>query len=134
MGKLAVLNIVLNKAQNPVYFAGEILAGTVLMRVLEPIKINWLKLSVFGRAQVHWYKQDFILKLSSRAKIMKITYRIEMHGIGESKRNESYSTHEKYLDYEKLLITKESSDEVYINVGDYEFPFQVQLPPFLPSR
>jgi hypothetical protein len=65
MGKLAFLNIVLNKAQNPVYFAGEILTGTVLMRVLEPIKINWLKLSVFGKGHVHWYKKDLIFKFET---------------------------------------------------------------------
>ena len=70
-----------------------------------------------------------ILYSSSRPKIINLTYRKDQFD-----KDESYSSYEKYLDYEMLLITKQSRDDLYINVGDYEFPFQVQLPPFLPSR
>lgn len=54
MGKIEYFSIILHKS-NPVYVAGEIVAGTINIRVIERLKCNSISMVLNGRARVHWY-------------------------------------------------------------------------------
>lgn len=53
MGKLEYFTIRLPK-ENPIYTPGEKLKGDLLIRVIERLKINSLKLIIMGAAYVYW--------------------------------------------------------------------------------
>lgn len=54
MGKVECFTIKLKKP-DPVYRSGDALAGNVLIRVKERLKINSVKMAITGTARVHWY-------------------------------------------------------------------------------
>ena len=53
MGKIDYFSIVLNK-QYPIYFSGETVNGNINLKINERIKINSVKMAIFGIAKVHW--------------------------------------------------------------------------------
>jgi hypothetical protein len=53
MGKIAYFSILLQK-QNPIYYSGETVVGTVNIRVIERLKCNLISMTLSGIANVHW--------------------------------------------------------------------------------
>jgi hypothetical protein len=53
MGKVDFFSIAFQK-QNPIFFGGEAVVGTVNIQVKERFKINGVKLIINGSAQVYW--------------------------------------------------------------------------------
>ena len=58
------------------------------------------------------------------------------HGYGHSShsRTVTYSAREQYLSTTMLLLNKPSSGDLYLEVGEYVYPFQIMLPPTAPTR
>jgi hypothetical protein len=53
MSKIKYFKIALQK-ENPIYFAGETLVGTVMLKITERLKVNSLKCSIFGDSYIKW--------------------------------------------------------------------------------
>ena len=54
MGKIAYFSILFQK-QNPIYYSGETVVGTINIRVTERLKCNLVSMTLTGQANVHWY-------------------------------------------------------------------------------
>jgi hypothetical protein len=112
MGKVDYFSITLQKT-SPIYFSGETIVGTVNLRVHERFKINSVKMVINGSCNVRWS---------------------ESHGSGKNRRTVTYSAHETYLSFKSLLVTKQPhEDELYLEPGDMTFPFNIVLPPNIPT-
>jgi hypothetical protein len=60
--------------------------------------------------------------------------RTESTGSGQSRSTRRYSGYENYLNYQVVFVSKHSSNQdLYIEVGDYSYPFQIMLPSHLPT-
>lgn len=112
MGKIDYFTIALQKP-NPIYFSGEPLIGTVNIRVSERLKINCVKMVINGSARVHW---------------------TESHQSGKSSTTRHYSATENYLSFNVVFVAKQASaGDLYLEPGDYSYPFNIVLPPNLPT-
>lgn len=111
MGKVDFMNLTLNK-QNAVYFPGETLTGSVNYKISERLKINKVKLIAIGEGCVRW---------------------TETHGSGKDRSTRTYTGYEKYFFTEINLVAKQSNNDLYLECGEYQHPFQILLPPMLPT-
>lgn len=111
MGKIDYFTIALQKP-NAIYFSGEQLIGTVNIRVSERLKINSVKMQINGSARVHWS---------------------ESHGSGKNRTTRHYSAHEHYLSFNVIFLAKQPNSDLYLESGDYSYPFNIVLPPNLPT-
>ena len=59
------------------------------------------------------------------------------HGYGHTSHTHShtvtYSAREQYLNTTMLLLNKPSSGDLWLEVGEYTYPFQIMLPPMAPT-
>ncbi len=60
-------------------------------------------------------------------------YRTEQHGSGKSSRTVHYSSHEQYMNHQIMFLMKKEKEDLYLEAGDHTYPFQIQLPPNLPT-
>lgn len=112
MGKVDFFSITLQKP-TPIYFVGETIVGSVNLRVRERFKINSVKMVINGSCYVRW---------------------TESHGSGKNRHTVTYSAHETYLNYNTMLVTKQPHEnELYLEAGDLTFPFNIVLPPNIPT-
>ena len=109
MGKIDYFSIKLQKS-DPIYHSGETLVGNVLIRVKERLKINSIKLAITGGARVYWK---------------------ETSGTGRNRHTRHYSAYENYLNYQILFLVKPANQDLYLETGEYLYPFQIVLPPHL---
>ena len=58
---------------------------------------------------------------------------MESQGSGENRRTITYANYESYLNMKILLLNKESINDLYLEVGPVNLPFQMVLPPNLPT-
>ncbi|XP_014669738.1 PREDICTED: arrestin domain-containing protein 3-like [Priapulus caudatus] len=121
MGKLEAFQIAFFNTHSqlvPVYYAGQVLSGQVIVELNEPITMRGIKLTLKGTASVHWS---------------------ERHNTGSGKHRHSHTSHyrneELYFNHEIMLFSKEpgTSDNPTMPAGRRVFDFSVQLPPHLPS-
>ncbi|CAF0782805.1 unnamed protein product [Brachionus calyciflorus] len=96
-------SIKLNK-EIPIYSGGETLKGTLSFGLIEKLKINSVKLRIVGKAKVQW-----------------------THG------EATYRDVEKYIDVILFFLKKEADNDLYIQPGDYSYPFEVKLPENAPT-
>lgn len=96
-------SIILAK-QVPIYSGGEKLKGTLKLGLKERLKINSVKLRIVGKAKVQW-----------------------THG------EATYRDVEKYIDVMLFFLKKEPNNDLYIEPGDYSYPFEIKLPDNLPT-
>lgn len=111
MGKLEYFIIILQK-QNAIFTPGEAVRGILKFKTTERFKINFISLLVEGDAKVHWS---------------------ETRSTGKSSHQVVYSEREQYLETETLLLSKQADGDLYLEVGDYSYPFEVILPLNIPS-
>ncbi|XP_014665524.1 PREDICTED: arrestin domain-containing protein 3-like isoform X2 [Priapulus caudatus] len=119
MGKLKAFQILFYNTQPvPVYYAGQVLSGQVIVELNEPMSMRGLRLILNGAAKVHW---------------------IEHRSSGSGKHKHTHIVHynndELYFNHEIILFTKEpgSSDNPMMPAGRNAFDFAIRLPPQIPS-
>ncbi|KAK7495975.1 hypothetical protein BaRGS_00012676 [Batillaria attramentaria] len=117
MGKVNLLEVVLSNPTG-VYFAGQTLQGHVNLELNNNLKLRDIRISVRGKAFVHWTEQL-------------------MRGPGESRFREirHHSSTEEYVDWSQSLLgrTSESGTKRELPAGQYTYPFQFQLPSNAPT-
>lgn len=106
-----------------VYYGGQWVTGKVFVSLNEPMKMRNLRLKFLGRAFCHWTES-----------------RSYTTGTGQNRQNHSETIHyeasEVYFDYSLVLWGKQpgdSGDSPIMGAGNFEFPFQFQLPPNCPT-
>ncbi|CAF0905004.1 unnamed protein product [Brachionus calyciflorus] len=114
MGKVDYFMVNLKKP-NPIYYAGETLSGNLELRINTRMKINSIKMHVYGKARVWWQETEH--------------YR--SHGKSHS-RTCTYSAYENYIESCLFFLVKQN-DELYIEAGYYSYPFNILLPSNLPT-
>lgn len=119
MGKIAYFSILLQK-QNPIYYSGETVAGTVIVRVIERLKCNSISMTILGRAKVHWTETR---RRSHTSNGKTHTHTETVH----------FTAEESYLNSTTPFMMKQPESDMYIEAGDYSYPFQILLPPNLPT-
>ena len=60
MGKIEYFEIHLEKS-NPVYIAGELLTGRLVLKVTERLKCNSVKITVNGMGKVQWFLDRILI-------------------------------------------------------------------------
>ncbi|CAH1798042.1 unnamed protein product [Owenia fusiformis] len=115
MAKLRQFEIFFDKPM-PIYQAGELVTGAVVLGLDEPMKMRALQLLVHGAADVFWR---------------------ESSGTGDSKTTHTYSNHESYFEHFIGLwgatAPGESGNDPSHPQGHFTYQFQFLLPPVLPS-
>ena len=111
MGKVDFFAISLPK-QNPIYYSGENLNGSVLIRIKENLKINCVRLLIKGEARVHW---------------------TETQSSGKTRHTRHYNGYETYLNVDLVLVAKQPNLDLVLTPGDYTYPFSIILPSNLPT-
>ncbi|KAK3698149.1 hypothetical protein RRG08_021660 [Elysia crispata] len=118
MGKLNIFTISFANTA-AVFYAGTMVQGHVTIELKEPMKMRGVRLNFEGKAYVHW---------------------TERHSSGSGKNRHTttrhYSATEKYFDQDVLLHgtwPSQGSNTTELPQGRHTFPFQLQLPPGLPS-
>ena len=91
------------------FYAGETLAGTITVRVDEPMRAKRILLEFEGKSHVSWK--------TGHGKDMKFHWN-----------NEEYFKHKDIV----LPPTSPSEEGISLQVGEYIYPFQYQLPIALP--
>lgn len=107
MGKIEYFKIFFQKP-NPIYFPGEQLRGEVKIRVLERFKIRCIKMMIRGDANLSW---------TERA----------------NRKTYHYYNDENYFKSDCICVSKPTKGELYLEPGDYSYPFDVTLPFNLPT-
>jgi len=107
MGKIDHLYIELDKP-NPFYFSGETLSGRLIIRCRERLKINNIHVDIVGVAKVFWKDRSF------------------------NRGTRHYKNNETYINFSVVFLAKQYDNDLYLECGDYSYPFQIQLPPNLP--
>lgn len=111
MGKVEFFQINLDKP-NGIYSPGEFLSGKLVLKVSERFKINALNINLEGNARVHW---------------------TESQGTGKNRRTHTYSNDEQYLSFVLVFASKQPNQDCYLEVGEQFYPFNIMLPPNLPT-
>ena len=47
--------------------------------------------------------------------------------------NYAFTNSEQYLDYEKIIFMKQTDDDLYLDFGEYIYPFSFDLPVNIPA-
>lgn len=110
MGKLQLFEIVFDQPQG-VYYAGQAVCGKVNLILGEAMTMRGVVIHLLGKAKVHW-------SVSS----------------GKNKRTH-YRAEETYFDFNIFLLKPANLNDETLNLaaGSYSYPFQMALPPTLPS-
>ena len=106
--KLFVINL---SGNNPVYFAGSNVDGSVLLELSEPKKTQGISIVFSGKAYVHWTEQHTT-------------------GTGDQRRTETVHYSDSEIIFNDVLIQLwgNGRDSQELAAGRYEFPFKFQLP------
>lgn len=88
------------------------MSGCVNIRVAERLKCNSISMLLNGRSRVHWS---------------------ETRGTGKQRSTRHYSAEEQYLNANIIFLSKQPNSDLYLEPGDYSYPFQIVLPPNLPT-
>ena len=107
MGQIENFTISFQKP-DAIYFSGERLIGKISLRVLKSFKIKCIKMMIKGDARVVWSER-------------------------KNKHTHSYSSNESYLNFDCVFVTKESKSDLYLEPGDYSYPFDVVIPDNAPT-
>ena len=62
-----------------------------------------------------------------------ILFRTESSGSGKNRSTRTYSAKETYLNTTIMFSSKPPNGDLYLEVGEYAYPFQIVLPPNLPT-
>ena len=93
---------------NPFYFSGETLSGRLIVRCRERLKIKNIHVDIVGVAKVFWKDRSF------------------------NRGTRYYKNNETYMKFSVVSLAKQYDNDLYLECGDYNYPFQIQLPPNLP--
>lgn len=109
MGKLETFQIIFTHPQG-VFFASQAVSGNVHVVLGEPVKIRGISMRIFGKGKVHW-------------------------SVASGKSRKHYRAEEIYCDCRIDLLRPESASEdgLTLPAGSSMYPFQMALPPSLPS-
>ena len=55
------------------------------------------------------------------------------HGSGKHRRTHHYSNYEEYLSFCLVFLAKQANNDLYLEVGDYSYPFSIALPITVPT-
>ena len=86
---------------------GSELSGVLSFRVTEAKSYKYAKISLFGRAHVHWS---------------------ETTGTGEHRTTRYYSATREYLNLHVLVWSQQQAPNGKLHPGPYSFPFQITIP------
>ncbi|CAF0758598.1 unnamed protein product [Brachionus calyciflorus] len=111
MEKIEKFSIYLNKP-NFTYLPGEHVTGIVRFRLNEASSVNVIKINLNGGAIVNWTEED-----------------TDSDG---NKQSNSYSVDETYINKDIILATQKNSNKLYLEINEYDFPFDFVLPNYLP--
>eukprot|EP00092_Neocalanus_flemingeri_P026417 GFUD01028635.1.p1 GENE.GFUD01028635.1~~GFUD01028635.1.p1 ORF type:complete len:421 (+),score=80.89 GFUD01028635.1:75-1265(+) len=107
MGRLRLFNIRLDKPSG-VYFGGDVITGTVSLGLDgNGKKARGVHLTLKGKSKVHWTTRS-------------------------NKKTRHHRSEENYVN-DRSYVIGDGSNEMQIEAGDHEFPFQFQLPLNIPS-
>lgn len=105
---LLYFEIKLENNPSGVYFGGDVVQGKMLFGLEGSAKkARGVRVEIKGKSEVRWTS-----------------------GSGDNKK--TYQDTETYID-ERQYVIGDSSNEMHIAAGDYEYPFQFQLPVEIPS-
>ena len=106
--KLFVINL---SGNNPVYFAGSNVEGSVSVELSEPKKTQGISIVFSGKAYVHWTEQ-------------------RTTGTGDNRRTETvhYSDTQIIINDVFIQLWGNGKNSQELAAGRYEFPFKFQLP------
>jgi hypothetical protein len=113
MGKIELFTMCLESLQ-AVYMTGETIKGDLLVRINERLKINSISISLKGESRVHWTESYYYKKRN---------HMVYYHA------KDDYLHHNDIV----LLTTTDENQDLYIEVGEHSYPFQIQLPQDLPT-
>ena len=111
MGKVEEFNLLLNKPDNA-YKSGEVVSGNLNFKISERLKIKSLTLKIIGEANTDW---------SETYSTGKGTVTVHYHG------NEDYARNTV------TFLQKENNEDLFIESGDWNYPFEYKLPENIPS-
>ena len=114
MGRPKIVTFIINlhgDSDHPVYTAGSVIEGDVLLELLEPKKVQGIKIALSGRVHVGWTEQSGIF--------------IPGGAVGGVIH---YSDNEHVFASEKLQLWGDGKHSEEIPAGRHEFPFKFQLP------
>ena len=103
--------ITLNQPSQQVFFPGSEVSGTLSFVVQEPKSYNYIQVALHGDAYVHWTKTQ---------------------GTGDNSREESYTAQQINVKFEDLLWTRQQVPNDRLQPVQYNYPFQLLLPPQMP--
>ena len=108
------LSIHLDKNEsNSVYYCGEHLTGKIQIDVIEErFKINGIKLLFSGSGKVSWD---------------------ETKKTPKNRLNKTLSSLEEYINVKRYLVENLNNKDLYLDVGHYEYPFDILLQNNLPT-
>lgn len=59
--------------------------------------------------------------------------RAESQGNGRGSRSKTYSSVEHHFKFETCFLSKLGAEDIYLEPGEHQHPFQITLPPNLPT-
>lgn len=98
------------KKSNAIYNAGEVVVGTLNLRTTQRIQVNCIKLIITGGAHVHWSEID-----------------------AQNNAGDNGSAYEPYLNTSLILVARRPNFDLYLEAGDYSYPFQFLIPVSIPT-
>ena len=113
VGKIRDFEVIFDKI-NAIYYPGETLIGKIYFRIRERIKLSSIKFRINGYARCNWTERDDTPQAT---------------GVG----NYAFTNSEQYLDYEKIIFMKQTEDDLYLDFGEYIYPFSFDLPVNIPA-
>ena len=111
MGKVEEFNLLLNKPDKA-YKSGEVVSGNLNFKISERLKIKSLTLNIIGEANTDW---------SETYSTGKGTVTVHYHG------------NEDYVRNTVTFLQKENNEDLFIESGDWNYPFEYKLPENIPS-
>ena len=111
MGKVDEFNLLLNRPDNA-YKNGEVVSGNLNFKISERLKIKSLTLNIVGEANTDW---------SETYSTGKGTVTVHYHG------------NEDYVRNTVTFLQKENNEDLFIEPGDWNYPFEYKLPENIPS-
>jgi len=110
MGKLTEFFIGYD-TNRQVYYPGEVLRGSIVVNLNEPMQMRGIKLELHGKAYCHWSEQ---------------------RGSGDNRRTVHYSGTENLLQT-AIWLYGNGGNKIKHEAGRFNYQFAFQLPPVLPS-
>ncbi|XP_031619428.1 arrestin domain-containing protein 3-like isoform X2 [Contarinia nasturtii] len=111
--------IIFENKSNDVFYSGDVIFGTVHLKLTERKKLRGVYVSFNGDSRTNWSE-----------------YVEEERGYGDDRHYErvlrQYCGHENHLS-SKIYLVREQGDSFYLDAGQYTYNFEFQLPHDLPS-